>query len=238
MKPCSRVILAGSLAVCSSAAHAEDSVEMFGANVSLTTDYTFRGISQTDENPAIQGGFDFNHPTGLLAGIWASNVDFNDGDEASIEIDYYAGFSKSLANGLGLELMAIYYSYPGADPDSFDYDYGELTVGGSYKWFNAKLWYSPDFFAESGDAIYVEGNLDVPLPAEFGLGLHVGYQTIDDNGRFGTPDYTDWQVSISKELVGLGLALSYVDTDLSDDECFGGTELCDARVVFSVSKSL
>ena len=49
-------------------------------NVGLTTDYVFRGISQTDEKPAIQGGLDYAHSSGAYAGVWASNVDFNDGD--------------------------------------------------------------------------------------------------------------------------------------------------------------
>jgi uncharacterized protein (TIGR02001 family) len=120
----------------------------------------------------------------------------------------------------------------------FDYDYTELMIGGNYKWLNMKYWYSNDFFSESGNSGYVEGNINVPLPREFGLGFHVGYQSIDDNEQFGTPDYVDWKVSLSKTLAGFGLALNYVDTDIDDDDCFGGTSLCNSRLVFSISKTM
>jgi uncharacterized protein (TIGR02001 family) len=236
MKPCSRALLASSLAACSALASAqEEAPSPFSANVTLATDYIFRGISQTDENFAIQGGFDYKHPVGFWAGIWASNVDFN--VDENIEIDLYAGFSKVLQNGLGFDAAVYRYTYPNSHPDGFDYDYTEVMVGGSYKWLNIKYWYSYDYFAESGNSGYIEGNMDVPLPMDFGLGLHVGYQYIDDNDRFGTPDYTDWKVSLSKEVAGIGLTLSYVDTNLDEDECFGSTTLCDSRAGFSISKS-
>src|SRR5690606_38862768 len=64
----------------------------FSTNVSLATDYVYRGISQTDEEPAVQGGLDWEHETGLYLGIWASNIDLNDDDEAHVEIDYYGGW--------------------------------------------------------------------------------------------------------------------------------------------------
>ncbi len=90
----------------------------FSANVGLFSDYTFRGISQTTEKPAIQGGFDYSLDTGvsgigIFLGAWASNVDFNDAGQANIEIDWYGGVSKTFG-GVDVSAGFLYYSYPGA----------------------------------------------------------------------------------------------------------------------------
>ena len=78
-----------------------DSPHEFSANVALSTDYLFRGISQTDGSPAISGGFDYTYsPVGIYAGIWASNVDFSSfGDDDNIEIDYYGGIGGDFCGG-------------------------------------------------------------------------------------------------------------------------------------------
>ncbi len=220
-----------------------------GANVAITTDYTFRGISQTDGSAAIQGGFDGSYSlteVDLYASVWASNVDFNDGDEAQTEFDFYGGFTGTLPVGEGLSWDAgvIYYAYPGASSD-LNYNFIEGYAGLDYTFSKAaltpevgvKVSYAGDYFAGSGQGIYVDGTGSLSLPYDLGLGLHYGYQSIDDNAAFGAPSYSDWSVSVSREVLGLELALAYVDTDLSKDECFAGTSLCDARAVFTVSKS-
>src|SRR5690606_3800728 len=91
------------------------------ANVTLATDYVFRGISQTDEKGAIQGGFDWAGETGLYAGIWASNVNF--GGDASTEMDYYGGYAGETASGIGYDVGFIYYDYEGES----ELDYLELA---------------------------------------------------------------------------------------------------------------
>src|SRR3546814_12414933 len=82
----------------------------FAANVALGTDYVFRGISQTDEEPTVQGGFDWSHDSGIYLGIWGSNVDFDDGDEAHLETDIYGGW-KPTWNGFTFDVGGIYYLY-------------------------------------------------------------------------------------------------------------------------------
>lgn len=237
----------------------ESSPYSVSANVAIATEYIFRGISQTNENPAIQGGFDGAYALGgnvdLYAGVWASNVDFAENvgstpdeavDEASTEMDFYGGFTGAVptVEGLTWDAGVIYYLYPGA-ADSLDYDfiegYGGLgytfTDGAFQPEFGVKVSYSPDYFAASGDAIYAEGSVGLSLPYNLGLGLHIGYQDIDDNDAFGTPDYFDWSIGVSKEIIGLDLSLAYVDTDLDEEECFGGSELCEARVLFTAAKT-
>lgn len=242
------LMLAG---VCAMPLAAEDSPHQFSANVALTTDYRFRGISQTTEDPALQGGFDYSYtPFGFYAGVWASNLDFGEDttlvkDTADLEIDYYAGFSGEFAvgNGLGWDVGALYYSYPGSDTGMLgaDYDYWEVYGSLSYDFgkaaVSAGFAYSPDYFFESGDSVYYYGEVEVPLPHDFALAGHVGHQEIDDNAQFGTPDYTDWKIGISRSIGHFTFDVSYVDTDLSNGECFGGTDFCDATAIFTVSSS-
>ena len=207
------------------------------ANVGFVTEYSFRGIAQSDENIAVQGGFDISHSSGLYTGIWGSNVDFNDGDEASVEVDIYGGYSGSV-NNVDYDIGVIYYAYPGAD-SSLNYDFweGSFALGYNFDMFSASasINYSPEYFGDSGDAQYYALGIDVPLPSDFTLSGHVGYQEIDDNAAFGTPDYTDWSVGLGYTLEGFDLSLQYVDTDLDEPgECTDG---CEERIMFGVSRS-
>ncbi len=204
-------------------------------NTALVSDYVFRGISQSDENFAIQGGLDIAHESGLYAGTWASSVDFNDGDEASVEIDLYAGYGNSI-NDVSYDLGVLYYAYPGADT-AREYDFWEVygSLGYDFDVASAALSvnYSPDYFNESDEAIYTHLGVDAPLPYDLSLSAGIGYQAIDDNASFGTDDYTDWNVGLGYDWNNLNLSLTYHDTDLDEpSDCADG---CDARVVFAVS---
>lgn len=210
----------------------------FSGNVALTTDYVYRGISQTDEGAAIQGGFDLEHSSGFYAGVWASNLDF--GDDADIEIDYYAGVTGEFSNKIGWDVGALYYSYPDSDDaDDGDYDFTEVHGSLSYDFGPAAvtggLAYSDDFFGNTGDSLYANVDVDVPLPNDFSLGLHYGNQDIDD-----VDDYNDWSVGLSKSLGGFDFALNYHDTDIDEDDTNAAAtdKLSDDRFVFTISKSL
>ena len=234
------LLSAVSLCVLSSAAFAAEEMlpGEFSTTVGFVSEYSFRGISQSDEGPALQGSIDWSHDSGFYAGVWGSNVEFTD---ASLETDIYGGYSGEV-NGFTYDIGAIYYAYPGADSD-LDYDYyeGSLAVGYDFDVaaLSASVNYSPEFFADSGDATYVAGNLDVPLPfmpVETSLNASVGHQWIDDNEAYGVDDYMDWGVGITSSIYGFDFGVRYIDTDLDETEdCFDG---CDQRVIFSVSKSL
>jgi len=194
---------------------------------------------------------------GIFLGIWASNLDFGENttfaadpvqDTADLEMDFYGGITGTLpiGNGVGWKIGGLYYAYPGSDTDGIsganpraDYDYVEAYGALSYDFgkFNvaAGLNYSPDYFFESDDAVYYYGDVGIPLPMDFGLFGHVGHQEIDNNLQFGTPDYTDWNVGVSKAWKIFTLKLSYVDTDLSETDCFGGTDFCDGTALFSIT---
>ena len=113
MKQLYKVLATCAMIITAPMLMAEDSPHEFSANVALSTDYMYRGGSQTNEQPAISGGFDYAHSSGVYAGLWASNVDF--GDSANIEIDFYGGIAGEISNGIGWDVGALYYHYPGVN---------------------------------------------------------------------------------------------------------------------------
>ena len=216
----------------------------FGATIAFTTNYMFRGVTQSDNKPAGQGEISYAYnPLGFYAFIWASNVDFDD-DDTNIEIDYGFGFAGEFSNKLGWDVGFLYYNYPDSSNQP-DLDYLELYAGLSYTLENlpmspalgGKFSYSPDYFGEDGDAIYIEGDISFSLPYDIALAFHVGYLDVDGEDTSGPEglDYTGYSVGLSKEIFGLNADVTYTNTGDQTDAC-GDTNWCDAHVVFSLSK--
>ncbi len=240
------VALLGGISIAS--AQEAESPHSFSGTVALTTDYLFRGISQTDRHPAVQGSLDYSYtPWGLYLGAWASNVDDTTSD-GTIEIDWYGGARGEFADtGIGWDVGAIYYHYPGNDDTRPDADYVEAKAGLSYTFSNVPLepataftfYWTPDNFGETGNGFYYDGSLGLSLPYEFGLGFHVAYGTIEDINPINDEyeDYIDWKIGLSREVYGFNLNVSYSDTADEDDVCLGSSN-CDGTVLFTVSRSL
>lgn len=227
MKTINKTALASSLLMISGIVAAAEPFS-FGGNVTLTSDYVFRGFTQTMEDPAIQGGFDINHESGVYAGVWASNVKFGVGDPAHLELDYSLGYSSELGNGVNYDLAYYYYTYPGVE-DNLNYDFSELKLGLGYQMFNAEYYYSNDFFGGVGKAHYFSLGGDFELGQGFTAGWHVGRQNFSD---LTDSNYTDWNVSVGRTLAGVDFSLAYSDTNV--DNAAG---VADGRVYFSASKS-
>ncbi len=203
------------------------------AGVGFATDYVFRGVSQTDEHAAVQANIDWGL-AGFYVGAWGSNVDFDDGDEATVEVDIYGGYANSLA-GIDYNFGAIYYWYPGAD-SSLDYNYVEVVgtlgygfapdgLGGTELAVGTEVYYSPEFFGDTGDAVFWRGSAGITLPAGIGIDGGVGHQWIDQ----GT-DYLTWDVGVTTAIKGIGIDVRYHDTD---EGALG--ELGEERVVLTAS---
>ena len=226
------------------------------ANVTLASEYVFRGVSQTAENPAVQGGFDLSI-SWFYIGVWASNLDFGgagtgdpDIDVANIEMDWYAGINKSF-NGVDMTAGVIYYTYPGAyDPDA-ELDFVEITAGVSGKLFNAvdaglTVYYTPEYTGETGKVWTIEGNFEVALwdmgPVSTSLSGTLG-SSIGDSQAFrddfgnGDDSYLYWNVGLAFGYGIFTLDLRYWDTDISGSErfCDGSTLQCDERFVASLT---
>jgi uncharacterized protein (TIGR02001 family) len=218
---------------------AEEGPGSFSANVGIFSEYSFRGIDQSGEEPAIQGGFDWAHDSGFYLGTWASNVDFNDNDSVS-EFDFYGGYATELKNGLNIDLSAIGYTYPGA-LNSSDYDFIEYALGlgksiGPVSLSSAINW-SGQFFGGSGDATYIQGGIDYTLPQGITLSGHVGKQWIEHETTYGAPDYVDYSVSGSYTLQSFDLSVTYVDTDVDDNWNSTDQSGKEGRTIFGVSRS-
>jgi uncharacterized protein (TIGR02001 family) len=225
----------------------------FSANVNWATDYVFRGVSQTNEHGALQGGIDWAYELSPyfapLIGSWGSNVDFQDGDDAQLEIDIYGGFTGAVED-FSYGALGVYYEYPGAKNEydywefgpNLGYDFGFLALTTQYLW-------SPDFFLSSGDAHWLTAGMTVPMPKQVPLpkwlGIafsgNIGQQWIDQESKFGLRDYLTWDVGSTISVFGLDVDLRYTDTDVSDNKCFGGGstfgDLCKARFVATVGKA-
>ncbi len=229
-------LIMGILVLISTIAIAEDSPHEFSANVTLTTDYMYRGISQTNEGPAIQGGFDYAHSSGIYLGTWASSLEFGAGDDdTNLEVDFYGGMAGDFSNGVSWDIGGLYYMYPNTDADAAgDFDFFEAYGSLGYTFNNITfepsistyMAYSPDFFGETGDSFYVTGEFGLSLPYGVGLSFLYGNQSIDK----GT-DYAHVSVGLSKDISIFTLDASYYD---GIDDC--NTETCEA-VVFSISSS-
>jgi uncharacterized protein (TIGR02001 family) len=223
-----------------SPAMAEDSIPGdFSTTVGFVSEYSFRGISQSNEGPALQGSIDWSHDSGFYAGVWGSSVEFTD---ASLETDIYAGYTGEVG-GLTYDVGAIYYAYPGADVEDNQYNFVEGALALGYDFdvaaLSASVNYSPDYFAGSGDATYVAANLDVPLPFlpfDTALNASVGHQWVEHEDVFGVEDYMDWGIGLTANIEGFDLGVRYIDTNLDEtSECLDG---CEERVIVSLSKTL
>ena len=218
--------------------YADNDIGNFSANVGFFNQYSFRGIDQSGEEAAVQGGFDWAHDSGFYIGTWASNVDFNDNDSVT-EFDFYGGYTKEIQNGINLDLSMIGYTYPGAYASS-NYDYYEYSFGlgksiGPVS-FSTAINYSPEFFAKSGDATYWQGDLDYEFQG-IKISGQVGKQWIDLETTYGAPDYVDYSIGASYAWQGFDLSVAYVDTDV--DAGWNSTDQSgkEGRTIFGVSKS-
>ena len=229
-------------------------------NIGATSDYVFRGISQTDNDPTIQGGLDVSYGI-LYAGAWASGLDFGgtlapgDGLDAQVEIDWYGGIKPTWNSPLGtvnLDFGVIYYSYPGATDFLANVDYVEFKAGYSWSALHPSLvtgttvYYSPDYTFETGPVWTIETMAAWTLP-KFHVFTPVingvlGWQKGDSDEGYtvnfpGTDDeYYYWNAGLALTVEKLTFDFRYWDTNIGADAGgpFCGREnICDERFVFS-----
>lgn len=184
----------------------------FSANVSFTTNYLYRGITQSNDGPAIQGGFDYAVDR-FYAGIWGSSVEWTD---TSLEVDYYAGFTPEYKM-FAFDIGVLYYSYPDA-PDEPEQNFVELYAGASTTIeekveVGFTVAFSPEFYGETGQAFYPSFDVSVPLGEYFSVGGHYGYKSFsDDPADGGAEDYSEWNISATASYEGFDFTVGYSDT--------------------------
>lgn len=204
------------------------------STVSFTNDYRFRGISQTAGDPAVQGSIDVAFENGLYAGIWGSNVDF--GDDANLEIDWYAGYWAEINDKMSWDATLYYYTYPGYD--AADADYAEVDFNFYYGDLKLEYAFTNDYVNLSEDAHYVALDYSYAVTEQVSLDLHAGHSFGDYWDEIDIGDYSDFSVGASTSLVGLDLSLAYLFNDLdSDQEIDTGAFRNDQTVLLTVSRS-
>jgi uncharacterized protein (TIGR02001 family) len=205
-----RIAVAGALLAVTGAAGAAEVT----ATATLATDYDWRGITQTQGEPAFQLGMNYSAESGIYMGLWGSNVKFSNtpewatfGRRPSTEIDLYMGYAGGDADeSFGYDLGAIYYTYPNATGGNFPEVYAGISKGV----FSLKGWYSWDFQGFEDTAYYVDLNLTLPMANNFSFLVHGGYS----GGEYWTDnydEYLDWSLGVALDVDGWTAAIKYVD---------------------------
>ena len=202
-------------------------------NLAVTSDYVFRGISQTDLDPALQGGLDYSFgDTGLYVGAWASNVDFADSDGPYVELDYYIGWNHDLSDTLNLDLQVVRYSYMGEQDAYGNIDYNEVIGALAYdEMLTFTVAYANDYANEGFSSLYYNLGGSWDVGNDFALNAGVGRTNFSDD----VGSYTDWNLGVSRQFGPVNVALNYYDvTGGFIDDVFGSDKASD-RVVLTLS---
>lgn len=252
-----RTAAAAAVLALSAAAPASAQDLSFTAGVTGVSDYLFRGISQTNGAPAIQGNIEAALDTGIAgtsvyAGLFASNVKFvvegQTGTYATREFDYTGGIRGKIGD-LTWDLGFVYYDYNRKSHPfgSFNYDFYEWQAKLGYDFgafaLAGQLNYTPSFQTDGKDATYAALSATVPLPLEFTAFGRVGKQWVEQNAAYGTPDYIEYQIGVQRELVfGIVGAISFNDTNISKGDLQGlGSFIpynnVDPSIVFSLART-
>jgi uncharacterized protein (TIGR02001 family) len=229
-----RLAALAALAGCALAAptHAGD----LSANVSVTNNYIWRGLTQTENNSAVQGGIDYAADSGFYVGTWVSNVNYGPSDVYSYEHDIYAGYAFETGN-ISWDLGYLYYNYDKEAEFDFGEVYGTVGIGG----FSASLYVLTNTEADEGEGqdfgaggtYYAALDYGFEVGDGIEVGLHVGYHDGDFAEAFNGSDdgYYDYNISIAKG----GFAFMLTDTNVGGPASEGGFDNDQYKVVVSYS---
>lgn len=172
-------------------------------NLGATSNYMWRGTTQTAGAAAISGGVDYSHESGVYAGIWTSNTSFG-----SPETDFYAGYSGE-AGKFTYDISIIDYTYLQTD----NLDWFEIDLGGGIGDLSFNLALTTDIFGTDTDAFYIEAAYDLALSKETTLTLHIGNYDFDDEAAAGFESYIDYSATISNGDWSFSLSDTNLDTN-------------------------
>jgi uncharacterized protein (TIGR02001 family) len=259
-----KAILALLAAAVVPAGAAAQSASPLTGNMTIASDYRFRGVSQTYLGPTIQGGIDYSHPSGIYLGNWNSNVAsqvYTGG--SGIEMDFYGGWKTTLRD-IGIDVGTIYYYYPRAEFQGAKFDNWEVYFGASWKWLSGKFFYAlSDYFGlnneqaagaywsnkDTGATLTPAGGSDgtwyldlgatFPVNKQLSVVAHFGMLEVE---KYGELDYKDWKLGVTYDLNGWILGAAYVDTDADSGWYYtggskGNKENAKSTVVLSVMKT-
>ena len=220
----------------------------FSGSAAVTTDYRFRGLTQTQNDPAVQAGFTLAHDSGLYLGLWGSNVDFGEGSP-SLELDPSIGFAttlESFASKPVLDVGMVYYNYPSADDLNWLEFYGKLTFASVFTEGDSLLTnvnYTNDWAAVGGNSWNFNVGYSAPFgDTGFGGLANVGYTTMDKKALpDGNDNYVDWKVGVNyavKSIPGVTAELAAIGTNIDTDGFTNsGKRGVETGAVFTLTKA-
>ncbi len=213
-----------------------ESAAAVSSTVKLVSDYTFNGVSQTGNDPALQASLDYAADSGFYAGTWASNVDFGGADDTNIEWDAYIGQYFQLNEKIGLDAGIAYYTYHG-DSASDTYNYPEAYTKFNYSSAmgstELNFWYSWDYFGVGANHYIAMVAHTVEVAAGHNVKVSFDRSTSNNENKWawnGKDAYNHYRAEYMTSWKGFDLNLALEDTSMSIDTA-------DTRVVFSVSRT-
>jgi uncharacterized protein (TIGR02001 family) len=227
MKVFNRGLLAAGLLAAAGSAHAQ-----FSSTITVTSDYDFRGFSQSAKDPALQASVDYAFANGFAIGAWASNIDFEPAD-GDVEVDLYAGYTGEISDTSSWTAGIVYYAYP--DSDDIE-DYTEIYAGITVGAISAKQWYSDDLYDLGESAWYTELNGTFAVSDSFSILGHIGYSYGDYWDAAGD-DVLDYSIGVGYAWNNFNFTVKWVDTD-SDIVVESDVGNNEGRVIFSVATTL
>ncbi|KPL50181.1 hypothetical protein XAXN_02720 [Xanthomonas axonopodis] len=213
---CLSLLLLG-VAPLAQAQDEEASTSPFSGTFAVTSDYLFRGISQTNEEPAFQAGLTYEAPFGFYVGAWTSNVDVGEGDP-DWEVDGFVGYKTGLGTKWDVDVLVNRYQYPGAG----ETNYNELITKTTFlKTYSVTVAYTDDLYGTKTDGYYYALDGNWKLPYDLTFGVHAGHTVYTSSLNQVDHDYNDFGVNVGKTFGPLGLSVGYYDTSKAAEFGFG-----------------
>jgi len=188
------------------------------ANGAVTTNYIFRGISQSGGQAAVSAGLDYDLGSmvpGLSVGTWASSIDF--GNDGPLELDLYGSYTGNITDMFSYSVGVITYNYPNM-PHGVNFNWQEYWGGLTYNFgplsVAGKVFYSPDYTNLSTSEVYYTGGVTVPIAPWLTFSANVGRTELDHAVTPIIKSYTDWNVSLAATFDAYTVTVGYASTDI------------------------
>ncbi|MGY1408796.1 TorF family putative porin [Luteimonas sp. A611] len=205
--------------------------------IAATSDYVWRGLTQTDGKPALMGEITVSHESGFYAGAWAGSADTGDSESGiDHEIDLYLGWAGELAEDVELDLSVTRVKYPGVN-EGYELDYTEFAAALSFaEYYTVGVAYSPDIVQFGEQGIYYSAAAEYPLgDSGFGFKLSSGWYDLDDAAG---DSYGNWLVGVTRSFGPIDAELHYTNTFSYGEalsENFDDAEKADGRVALRLA---
>ncbi|ACA85487.1 TorF family putative porin [Shewanella woodyi] len=206
------------------------------STVTATSDYTFNGVSQTDNKPALQASLDYAADSGWYVGSWASNVDFGSADDTWLELDFYVGKYFQLNDRVSFDTGIAYYTYHGDDAsDEYQYPeaYAKLGYSSSIGESELNFWYTWDYFGTDAGHYIMMAAHTFTLAEGHDIRVSIDRSTSKDINKFaweGDESYNHFRAEYMTNLKGFDFNLAVEDTSMEMDTA-------DTRVVLSIART-